>query len=186
MSIKVLQGHCVERLDFMAVTALNQPDFRTVSDFRKRHLKALQGLFVQVLKLAQKAGLARLGHVALDGTKIKANASKHKAMSYGRMQTTETVLTEQVQGWLATAEREDADEDRRLQATTGEELPAWVTQKQQRLDKIHSARLALEAEAQAAAGHTQAPSDDDLPQPVPMAPRRTRPSATSPIPIPAS
>ena len=74
-----------ERLDFLAVTAMNWPDFRTISKFRKRHLSALSGLFVQVLKLCQQAGLADLGHVALDGTKIKANASKHKAMSYERM-----------------------------------------------------------------------------------------------------
>ena len=76
---------CEQRVDFMAVTGMNKPDFRTISEFRKRHLKALGGLFVQVLRLCQKAGLVSLGHVALDGTKIKANASKHKAMSYGRM-----------------------------------------------------------------------------------------------------
>jgi len=73
---------CEDRVDFMAVTGMNRPDFRTVSDFRKRHLQALQGLFVQVLKLCQRAGLVKLGHVALDVTKVKANASKHKAMSY--------------------------------------------------------------------------------------------------------
>ena len=156
---------CVERIDFMAVTALNQPDFRTVSDFRKRHLKALEGLFVQVLKLAQKAGLARLGHVALDGTKVKANASKHKAMSYGRMRTTEATLTAEVRGWLATAEREDIEEDRRLQTLTGEELPNWVAHKQQRLEQIRAARQALEAEAQAAHGSVKARSDDDPPPP---------------------
>ena len=72
-----------ERVDFMAVTALNQRKFRTVSDFCKHHLEALEGLFVQVLRLCQKAGLMRLGHVALDGTEVKACASKHKAMSYG-------------------------------------------------------------------------------------------------------
>ena len=69
----------------MSVVGLDAPDFHTVSDFRKRHLKALAGLFTQVLKLCEQAGLAKLGHVALDGTKIKANASKHKAMSYERM-----------------------------------------------------------------------------------------------------
>jgi transposase len=73
---------CVERADFMMIVALDAPDFRTISGFRKRHLEQLAGLFVQVLKLAEKAGLVRLGHVALDGTRIKANASKHKAMSY--------------------------------------------------------------------------------------------------------
>ena len=76
---------CEERVDFMAVTAMNQPDFRTIAKFRRRHLKALSDLFVQVLKLCRAAGLVRLGHVALDGTKVAANASVHKAMSYGRM-----------------------------------------------------------------------------------------------------
>jgi transposase len=84
----------------MAVTAMNRPDFRTISDFRKRHLAALSGLFVQVLRLCQEADLVELGHVALDGTKIKANASKHKAMSYGRMKTAEADLAHEVAGWL--------------------------------------------------------------------------------------
>ena len=75
-----------ERVDFLSIVGLDPPDFRTVSDFRKRHLKALSGLFGQVLKLCEQAGLVKLGHVALDGTKIKANASKHKAMSYERME----------------------------------------------------------------------------------------------------
>ena len=81
---------CAERVDFMTIVAHDAPDFRTIADFRKRHLPALGRLFLQVLKLAEKAGLAKLGHVALDGTKIKANASKHKAMSYERMKTRET------------------------------------------------------------------------------------------------
>src|SRR5919198_6244526 len=76
---------CEERVDFMAVTALNKPDFRTIAAFRQRHLKALGELFVQILKLCRAAGLVKLGHVALDGTKVQANASKHKAMSYKRM-----------------------------------------------------------------------------------------------------
>ena len=105
---------CEERVDFMAVTALQRPDFRTVSDFRKRHLTALGGLFTQVLKLCQAAGLVQLGHVALDGTKLKANASKHKAMSYGRMEKTEADLAATVQGWLQKAEALDAREDAEL------------------------------------------------------------------------
>src|SRR3954453_23003465 len=83
---------CEERVDFMAVTGLNKPDFRTISEFRRRHLKALAGLFVQVLALCRAAGLVKLGHVALDGTKVKANASRHKAMSYARMNETERRL----------------------------------------------------------------------------------------------
>ena len=87
---------CEERVDFMAVTARQSPDFRTISDFRKRHLPALGGLFTQVLQLCQKAGLVRLGHVALDGTKIRASASKHKAMSYRRMTQAEPELAAEV------------------------------------------------------------------------------------------
>ena len=72
---------CEERIDVMAVTGLARPDFRTINRFRKRHLAALADLFVQVLALCRRAGMVRLGHVALDGSKIKANASRHKAMS---------------------------------------------------------------------------------------------------------
>src|ERR1700722_16531747 len=102
---------CEERLDFQAVTALNRPDFRTISDFRKRHLAALAGLFGQVLSLCRKAGLVELGHVALDGTKIKANASKHKAMSYARMVKAEDELAAEISGWLDRAAAADAAED---------------------------------------------------------------------------
>ena len=149
-SRRIAKG-CEERLDFAAVTGLQRPDFRTIAEFRKRHLAALSGLFVQVLKLCQRAGLVKLGHVALDGTKIKANASKHKAMSYGRMTAAEKALAAQVQRWLAHAAQTDKAEDRQLGAERrGDEMPAWVADKQQRLEKIRTAKAALEAEAQAA------------------------------------
>src|SRR6476661_10995504 len=90
-SRKIAQA-CEERVDFMAVTALNRPDFRTIATFRQRHLKAMGQLFVQVLKLCRAAGLVKLGHVALDGTKVQANASVHQAMSYGRMREAEKRL----------------------------------------------------------------------------------------------
>jgi len=109
-SRRIARG-CEERLDFQAVTALNMPDFRTISEFRRRHLDALAGLFVQVLALCRKAGLAGLDHVAVDGTKIKANASKHKAMSYARMVEAEAELSSEVAEWLARAAAEDAAED---------------------------------------------------------------------------
>jgi transposase len=80
-SSRRLAKACLERVDFMAIVALDGPDFRAISDFRKRHRQVLQGLFVQVLQLCEAAGLVKLGHVALDGTKVKASASKHKAMS---------------------------------------------------------------------------------------------------------
>jgi transposase len=105
---------CEERVDFMAVTGLNEPDFRTISEFRRRHLEALKGLFQQVLRLCRQAGLVKLGHVALDGTKIKANASKHKAMSYGRMKTAEDKLAAEVAAWMKQAEAIDEAEDRAI------------------------------------------------------------------------
>jgi hypothetical protein len=152
---------CEERVDFMAVTALNRPDFRTISDFRKRHLAALSGLFVQVLKLCAGAGLVKLGHVAIDGTKLKANASKHKAMSYGRMNEAEARLKAEVAAWFAKAAASDAAEDAEHGADRrGDEMPDWVANKQERLAKIRAARAALEAEAQqAAAAKRAAPAD---------------------------
>jgi len=140
-----------ERADFMMIVAGDVPDFRTISDFRKRHLKALAGLFVQVLKLCEKAGLVKLGHVALDGTKIKANASKHKAMSYARMQQREAELQAEVDRWLAAAEAADAEEDKLHGAKRGDEMPKWIADKAKRLAKLREAKAALEAEAKAAA-----------------------------------
>ena len=140
-----------ERADFMMIVAGDPPDFRTVSDFRKRHLKALAALFVQVLKLAEKAGLVKLGHVALDGTKIKANGSKHKAMSYERMKKREAELQAEVDCWLAAAEAADAEEDKQYGARRGDEMPEWVADREKRLAKIREAKAALEAEAKALA-----------------------------------
>jgi len=139
---------CEERVDFMAVTALQQPDFRTINEFRKRHLQALGQLFVQVLQLCREAGLVKLGHVALDGTKIRANASKHKAMSYQRMQSAEKELAAQVEAWFQEAEAVEDEEDEAYGAEKrGDELPDWVRNKKQRLAKIQQAKEALEEEA---------------------------------------
>jgi transposase len=143
---------CAERVDFMAIVALDPPDFRTISEFRRRHLAALSALFGQVLLLCAAAGLVKLGHVALDGTKIKANASRHKAMSYGRMAERERVLQAEVERWFAAAEAADAEEDRLYGADKrGDELPDWVADKARRLAKIREAKASLEAEAHAAA-----------------------------------
>jgi transposase len=142
---------CIERADFMMIVAGDPPDFRTISDFRKRHLQALAGLFVQVLQLAEKAGLVKLGHVALDGTKIKANASKHKAMSYARMKHRAAELQAEVDRWLQAAQAADTEEDRLHGDKRGDELPKWVTDKQKRIEKIRAAKAELEAEAKAAA-----------------------------------
>lgn len=140
-----------ERADFMMIVAGDVPDFRTISDFRKRHLAALAKLFVQVLKLSEAAGLVKLGHVALDGTKIKANASKHKAMSYEHMKKREAELQAEVDRWLAAAEAADVEEDKLHGARRGDELPQWVADKKKRLAKIRTAKAELEAAAKAAA-----------------------------------
>src|SRR6266446_1759626 len=143
---------CRERVDFMSIVGLDAPDFRTISDFRKRHLKALGELFKQVLHLCERAGLVGFGHVALDGTKIKANASKHKAMSYARMITAEAELATEIAAWLERAAAADAAEDAQYgDDRRGDEPPDWMRDKQRRLDKIRAAKAALETEAKAAA-----------------------------------
>jgi transposase len=175
---------CAERVDFMAIVALQAPDFRTISEFRRRHLAALSALFVQVLKLCEQAGLVKLGHVALDGTKIKANASKHKAMSYERMKKRETELQAGVDGWLKAAEAADAAEDKAFGADKrGDEMPDWVANKQARLAKIREAKAALEAAAKAAAeeaAREQAAGENNDGKPR----RGRKPSPSSAVPEP--
>jgi transposase len=149
---------CEERIDFMAVTGGEKPDFRTIAKFRKRHLPALRMLFIQVLRLCREAGLVELGHVALDGTKIKANASKHKAMSYSRMKEAEPALTKTVEEWMSQARDADDDDDRTHGPDRrGDETPSWMANKQSRLEKLRAAKAALEAEAEAAG--KEAPDD---------------------------
>jgi transposase len=139
---------CKQRVDYMALTGMQKPDFRTINLFRQRHLKALGGLFEQVLRLCQKAGLVKLGHVALDGTRIQANASKLKSLTYKRMKRAEQELAAEVQGWFEKADRIDREEDERYGADRrGDELPDWVADKQKRLEKIRQAKAELEAEA---------------------------------------
>jgi transposase len=159
---------CEERVDVMAVTAMQRPDFRTIAKFRVRHLDALAGLFQQVLRLCKRAGLVRLGHVALDGTKVKANASKHKAMSYGRMKEAEPELAKVVDDWFMRASNEDATDDTALGDARGDELPAWVANRQARLAKLREAKVALEEEARVAVERD--PSDDDDQDPPEVAP----------------
>ncbi len=161
-SSRQLARACEERVDVMAVTGLNRPDFRTVSDFRKRHLSALQQLFVQVLRLCQAAGLVKLGHVAVDGTKLRANASRHKAMSYKHMVQQEPKLAAEVASWLDQADAADTTEDAQHGASQrGDELPDWMADKKRRLERIRAAKAQLEAEAKAGPGST----DPDGPGP---------------------
>jgi transposase len=149
-SSRQLARACEERVDMMAVTGLNRPDFRTISDFRKRHLVALSALFVQVLRLCQAAGLVKLGHVAVDGTKLRANASRHKAMSYRHMVSQEPKLAAEIASWLDQAEAADAAEDTQHGSQRrGDETPDWMADKQRRLERIRAAKAQLEAEAKA-------------------------------------
>lgn len=128
------------------------PDHDSIAEFRKRHLDALAALFVQVLRLCQAAGLVTLGHVALDGTKLKANASKHKAMSYARMEETERRLEAEVRALLEQAQQVDAAEDAQYgPGRRGDELPAELARRESRLAKIRAAKAALQAEAHARA-----------------------------------
>jgi transposase len=158
------------RVDFMAVAAMQQPDFRTINKFRLRHLAALGDLFGQVLKLCQKAGMVSLGHVALDGTKMKANASKRKAMSYERMKKTEKELEAVVREWFSKANEIDEAEDREFGPDRrGDELPEWVTDKAKRLEKLRAAKAELEAEAKGKLAAGEKPDDDP---PDPNKPRR--------------
>jgi hypothetical protein len=144
----------------MSIVALDAPDFRTISDFRRRHLRALGGLFKQILQLCEKAGLVKLGHVALDGTKIKANASKHKAMSYERMEKRAAELEAEVGKWLSAAEAADAEEDKlHGRDKTGDEMPEWVADKKRRAETIRKAKAELEEEAKAAEAKLKAEAE---------------------------
>src|SRR3989442_2741341 len=160
MMVKVLlYGYCtgiyssrrmaeklLDSVAFRFLAAGNQPDFRTISDFRKRHEVALSGLFEQVLKGCRESGLVKLGRVALDGTKIKANASKHKAMSYGRMVEKETELRRQIKEMFRQADAIDREEDRRYGPDRrGEELPEELARRAARLKHSRQAQAALEA-----------------------------------------
>ena len=137
-----------EDIAFRVLAANNTPDFRTISDFRKDHLEALAELFLQVLELCQQAGLVKLGHVALDGTKVRANASRHKAMSYGRMKEKEARLQAEVDELLRKAQEVDEEEDRRYgKDRRGDELPEELAFREGRLRRIREAKAALEAEA---------------------------------------
>jgi transposase len=159
-SSRRLEKRLSEDMAFRVLAAGNEPDFRTISEFRRIHLKALEGLFVQVLQLALKLGAMKLGRVVIDGTKIKANASKHKAMSYERMLREEQRLREEVKQLLAEAEQTDTDEDKRYgRNRRGDELPAELGRREERLKRIAEAKKALDARARAEAEEKDQNSD---------------------------
>ena len=150
-SSRKIEKACWEDAAFRVLTGNQQPDHSRVSDFRRRHLDALAGLFIQVLRLCQKAGLVSLGTVALDGTKVKANASKHKAMSHERMLKSERQLEAEMRALLRKAEIIDAQEDGQYgKGNRGDELPVELQRRSSRLEWIRKAKAELEAEAAAA------------------------------------
>jgi len=167
-SSRRMQKRLQEDIGFKVLAAGNEPDFRTISDFRKIHLEALRGLFEQVLEMALESGAVKLGRVSLDGTKVKANASKHKAMSYGRMKEKQRQLREEVKQLLAQAEAADEEEDRRYGNRRGDELPEELQRRETRLAKIQQAKKVIEqrarekaaAEGKSAAQVKQAKPDD--------------------------
>jgi len=164
-SSRRMQKKLSEDVGFRVLAAGNQPDFRTISDFRKLHLGALQGLFDQVLQIAMEAGTIKLGRVVLDGSKVKANASKHKAMSYGRMEEEEKRIKEEVKRLLEQAEATDAEEDTRYgRDKTGEELPAELARRETRLKRIQEAKRALEERAREEAKSKDKPEEKAKPK----------------------
>jgi regulator of RNase E activity RraB len=147
-SARKIRQRLVEDVAFRVLAAGNEPDFRTISDFRKIHLRALEGLFEQVLKIVLETGTMKLGRGALDGTKVKANASKHKAMSYDRMKEQEKLIRVQVKEMLARAEATDAEEDGRYGKNKhGDELSEELQRRETRLQRIREAKQAVEARA---------------------------------------
>ena len=156
-SSRQLERATYEEIPYRVLAANQHPDHDTIAAFRQTHLPALAALFVQVLRLCQRAGLVTLGHVALDGTKVLANASKHKAMSYGRMAETEQRLQQEIAALLAEAQRVDTAEDAQYgKGKRGDELPAELTRRETRLAKIRAAKAELEAEAKAEAAEAAA------------------------------
>ena len=140
---------CERNLAFMAMVGQERPDFRTISDFRKQHLEAFKEVLVQVVRLAREAGLVKLGNVSTDGTKIQGNASRHKAMSYGYMHKEVERLREEIEALVTAAYQQDEAEDAVLGSRRGDELPAELARREDRLATIEAAMQRLEARAKA-------------------------------------
>ena len=184
-SSRKLEQRCYDDVACRFLCADQHPDYRSIARFRRRHLEALSELFVQALALCARAGLVKLGRIALDGTKLRANASRHKAMSYERMGREEVRLEVELaelrakaEALLAEAEQVDEAEDARYGAERrGDELPAELRRREQRLETIREAKAALEAEAREAAaaktkGRKRKRRDDEQPpRPKPKAQR---------------
>jgi transposase len=162
-SSRKIQTRTFEDVAFRYLSGDQHPDHATIAEFRKRHLDALSGLFTQALLLCSEAGLVKLGHVSIDGSKIKANASKHKAMSYKHMNETEARLKQEIDALLAAAEKTDAEEDAQYgKDRRGDELPDELQRRESRLRKIGEAKAALEAEAREKAEQERAEVEQKL------------------------
>jgi transposase len=162
-SSRKIQTRTFEDVAFRYLSGDQHPDHATIAEFRKRHLDALSGLFTQALLLCSEAGLVKLGHVSIDGTKIKANASKHKAMSYKHMNETEARLKQEIDALLAAAEKTDAEEDAQYgKDRHGDELPAELQRRESRLQRIGEAKAALEQEAKEKAAEQRAEAEQKL------------------------
>src|SRR5260221_4070957 len=170
---------CERNLAFMAIVGQERPDFRTISDFRKQHLEAFKEVFVQVVRLASEAGLVQLGNVATDGTKIQGNASRHKAMSYGYMSQEVERLREEIEALVTAAYQQDEAEEAALGSRRGDELPAELARREERLARMETAmrRLEAEAKAEAAAEHERRAAAD-------AERRRTGPKRRGKVPKP--
>jgi len=164
-SARKMHKRLTEDVGFRVLAAGNEPDFRTLAEFRKIHREVLKGLFEQVLKMALELGAMKLGRVELEGSKVKANASKHKAMSYGRMVEQEKAIRQQVKEMLAQAEAVDAEEDERYgKECTGDELPEELQRRETRLKRIREAKRALEERAREKAKKEDKPVEKARPE----------------------
>src|SRR6266705_253780 len=163
---------CERHLAFLAIVGTERPDFRTLSDFRQQHLEAFTDVCVHVVRLAGEAGLVKLGNVSTDGTKIQGNASRHKAMRYGYMQKEVERLREEIETLVTAAYQQDEAEEAALGSRRGDELPAELARREDRVAKIETARRRLEAERQRRAPveaerqRTGRPHRGKAPQPV--------------------
>jgi transposase len=191
-SSRALERRCHDDVAFRFLTAQAAPDFVAIARFRTRHGAALKQMFVQSLALCAKAGLVSLGRVALDGTKLRASASRHRAMSYDRMVRAEAELAAEVEQLVAEAERIDAAEDASYGSDRrGDELPAELTRRQDRLAVIRKAKAALEAEYAAAArvkaeqtaGNSAEPAADNLAEPIETAADNVAEDAAAPVAV---
>ncbi len=160
-SSRKIAAACERNLAFRAIVDDDRPDFRTISDFRKIHLAAFKPLFLEVLRLAGEMGLVKLGNLSTDGTKIKAHASRHKAMSYGYMNKSIARLEAEIEQLLKEAEQTDAEQDAALGSRRGDELPVELKRREDRLAKIREAKTRLETEARSKADEEQRRRDDE-------------------------